>query len=157
TGTMQYLKQAKRHGTRIVCVDPRRTRSSRELADEHVLIRPSTDAAALIAMAYVIVTAGLHDQAFLDRHVLGFDEAHRPRGARAGASDRASPPGGADGVAKTPEGAAAITGVRAETLRRLAIDFATTKPAALQCGYAPGRTLHGEQFHRAAYALTAIT
>src|SRR5438093_998190 len=85
TGTLQYLRLAKRHGARIVCVDPRLTRTSRELADEHVFIRPSTDAAALIAMAYVIVTEGRHDQAFLDRHVLGFDEAHLPPGAPAGA------------------------------------------------------------------------
>ena len=65
TGTMPYLKAAKRQGTRIVCVDPRRTMTSRQLADEHIFIRPSTDAAALIAMAYVIVSEGLHDQEFL--------------------------------------------------------------------------------------------
>src|SRR5437867_3253923 len=88
TGTLQYLRLAKRHGARIVCVDPRLTRTSRELADEHVFIRPSTDAAALIAMAYVIVTEGRHDQAFLDHHVLGFDEAHLPPGAPEGASYR---------------------------------------------------------------------
>ena len=64
------------------------TRSSHELADEHVFIRPSTDAAALIAMAYVIASEGLHDQAYLDRYVLGFDEAHLPPGAPAGASYR---------------------------------------------------------------------
>src|SRR5207245_1733861 len=33
TGTMQYLKRAKHHGARIVSVDPRVTRSSRQLAD----------------------------------------------------------------------------------------------------------------------------
>src|SRR2546426_906182 len=146
-----------RHGARIVCVDPRVTRTSRELADEHVFIRPSTDAAALIAMAYVIVTEGRHDQAFLDRHVLGFDEAHLPPGAPEGASYRSYLLGLADGVRKTPEWAAAITGMPAGTIRRLAIEYATTKPAALQCGYAPGRTINGEQFHRAAYALVAIT
>jgi anaerobic dimethyl sulfoxide reductase subunit A len=157
TGTLQYLKLARKHGVRMVCVDPRVTRSSHELADEHVFIRPSTDAAALVAMAYVVASEGLHDQAYLDRHVLGFDEDHLPPGAPAGASYRSYLFGLADGVRKTPEWAAQITGVPAATLRRLAIEFATTRPAALHCGYAPGRTSHGEQFHRAAYALAAMT
>src|SRR5581483_6199915 len=157
TGTYQYLRLAKKRGVRIVCVDPRRTRTSTALADEHVFIRPSTDAAALIAMAYVIASEGLHDQAFCDAHVLGFDEDHLPGGAPAGASYLSYLNGVADGVRKTPEWAAGITGIPADTIRRLAVAFATTKPAALQCGYAPGRTAYGEQFHRAAYALAAIT
>ena len=157
TGTFQYLKEAKKKGVRIVCVDPRRTRTSQALADEHIFIKPSTDAAALIAMAQVIVSEGLHDQAYCDRHVLGFDEAHLPDGAPAGASYKSYLLGESDGVPKTPEWAAERCGIPAETIRRLAIEFATTKPAALQCGYAPGRTAFGEQFHRAAYALAAIT
>jgi anaerobic dimethyl sulfoxide reductase subunit A len=108
-------------------------------------------------MAYVIVTERLHDQAFLDRHVLGFDEGHLPAGAPAHASYRSYLLGLSDGVRKTPEWAAQITGVPAATIRRLAMEFATRKPAALHCGYAPGRTIAGEQFHRAAYALAAIT
>ncbi len=153
TGTMPYLKHAKQNGTRIVCVDPRQTMTSRQLADEHIFIRPSTDAAALIAMTREIVNLGLHDQAFCDRFVHGFDES----GVPAGASYRAYLFGESDGIDKTPEWAAEITGIPAETIRRLAIEFATSKPAALQTGYAPGRTLYGEQFHRAAYALAAIT
>jgi anaerobic dimethyl sulfoxide reductase subunit A len=157
TGTYQYLRLAKKQGVRIVSIDPRRTRSSAVLADEHVFIQPSTDAAALIAMAYVIATEGLHDQAFCDAHVLGFDEDHLPPGAPKGASYLSYLEGVPDGVRKTPEWAAGITGMPAEAIRRLAIEFATTKPAALQCGYAPGRTAYGEQFHRAAYALAAMT
>jgi len=157
TGTLQYLKWARKQGVRVVCVDPRQTRSSLDLADEHVFIRPSTDAAALIAMAYVITSEGLQDQAYLDRHVLGFDEDHLPADAPAGASYRSYLLGLADGVRKTPEWAAELTGMPAETIRRLAIEFATSKPAALHCGYAPGRTAYGEQFHRAAFALAAMT
>ncbi|MDP6565294.1 MAG: molybdopterin-dependent oxidoreductase [Alphaproteobacteria bacterium] len=157
TGTMDYLKEAKRRGVRIVCVDPRRHRTSRQLADEHLFIRPSTDAAALIAMAQVIVGEGLHDQAYCDRHVLGFDEATLPAGAAAGSSYRAYLLGETDGIVKSPEWAAGITGIPAADLHRLAVEFATAKPAALHGGYAPGRTAYGEQFHRAAYALAAIT
>ncbi len=157
TGTPQYLKDAKKKGVRIVTVDPRRTRTSVQLADEHIFIKPSTDAAALIAMAYVAVSEGLHDQAYCDRHVLGFDDAHLPEGAPAGASYKSYLLGESDGVPKTPEWAAERCGIPAETIRRLALEFATSKPAALHCGYAPGRTAFGEQFHRAAYALAAIT
>ena len=157
TGTMQYLKQAKRQGTRIVCIDPRLTETSRQLADEHLFIRPGTDTAALLAMAQVILSEGLHDRAFCDRFVLGLDEAHLPKDAPAGASWQSYLFGTADGEAKSPEWAEPITGVPAATLRRLARDFATTRPAAMQTGYAPGRTAQGEQFHRAAYALAAIT
>src|SRR5580704_12943284 len=140
TGTQQYLKEAKKKGVRIVCVHPRRTRTSAALAEEHIFIKPSTDAAALIAMAQVIVSEGLHDQAYCDRHVLGFDEEHLPPGAPAGASYRSYLLGVPDGIVKTPEWAADLTGIPAQTIRRLAIEIATTKPTALHGGYAPGRT-----------------
>jgi DmsA/YnfE family anaerobic dimethyl sulfoxide reductase A subunit len=157
TGSMQYLRWAKQRGVRMICVDPRVTRTSAQVADEHVFIRPGTDAAMLLAMAEMIVSEGLHDQAFLDRHVQGFDEATLPAGAPAGASYRSYLLGLSDGIRKTPEWAEPLCGVPAATIRRLAREFATSKPAALHTGYAPGRTAYGEQFHRAAYALAALT
>jgi len=157
TNNPQYLRWAHERGVRIVSVDPRVTRTSVQMSDEHIPIRPGTDAAMLIAMAQVVVSEGLHDQAFLDRLVLGFDEAHLPEGAPPGSSYRSYLLGLSDGVPKTPEWAAPLTGVPAATIRRLAREFATRRPSALHCGYAPGRTGYGEQFHRAAYALCAIT
>ena len=155
TGTPQYLKYAKEQGVRIVCVDPRRHRTSKALAEDHVYIRPSTDAAALIAMAYVILTENLHDQSFLDRYVQGFDEHTLPDGAPRGSSYRAYV-GRGSSIAKTPEWAAEICGIPAETLDALQSSSAH-KPAAIHTGY--GRRPHAARrtVHRAAYALAAIT
>src|SRR5262249_39347194 len=155
--TPRYFRWPRGRGVRIVPVAPRPPGTSHKLADEHVPIRPGSDAAMLIAMAQVIVSESLHDQAFLDRLVLGFDEAHLPDGAPAGSSYRSYLLGLSDGVVKTPEWAEPLTGVPAATIRRLAREFPTLRPAAPHCGYAPGRTAYGEQFHRAAYALCAIT
>ena len=150
TGTMQYLKHAKEHGVRIICVDPRRHRTSQALADEHIFIRPSTDTAALLAMAYIIVTEDLHDQAFLDRYVQGFDEATLPEGAKPGSSWKAYLLGEVDGQPKTPEWASKSAAFRRTSFAVLPSN-ATFKASALQCGYALGRTLYGEHFHRAAW------
>ena len=71
------------------------------------------------------MTEDLHDQAFLDRLVLGFDEAHLPEGAPTGSSYRSYLLGLSDGVVKTPEWAEPLTGVPAATIRRLADQYLT--------------------------------
>jgi anaerobic dimethyl sulfoxide reductase subunit A len=145
TNTLWFLIQAREKGIKIISVDPRFSDTTAVVADRWIPIRPSTDVAMLIAMAYVIVNEGLQDQAFLDTYTLGFD---RYRDYLMGKED---------GIPKTPSWAEAITGVPAHTIRSLAVQYASTKPAALVGGIAPGRTSLGEQYHRAAITLSAMT
>ena len=66
------LRAIRARGGRVVVVDPRRTRTAQE-ADEHVAIRPGTDAFLLLAMVHVLVTEDLVDLGDAAPHVAGVD------------------------------------------------------------------------------------
>ncbi len=142
--TLHWLSEAKRGGTKLVCIDPRRTATAK-FCHVWIPIRPSTDTAMLVAMAYVIVREQLHDQDFIRRFMVGFEKfAEYVLGEE-------------DGVPKTPQWAEAICGVPASVISSLAEEYATNKPAALRPGLGPQRTYPGEQFARAASVLAAMT
>jgi len=145
TNTNWYLAQAKEAGTRIVAVDPRYTNTAASFAQQWIPIRPGTDGAMLLAMAYVMIKENLQDQNFLDTYTVGFDKFKDYVTGKDG------------GVARTPEWAEAITGVPANTIANLAREYATIKPAALMAGIAPGRTAFGEQYHRIAMTIAAMS
>ncbi len=145
TNTSLYFAQAKEAGTKIISVDPRFTDSTAVFADQWVPIRPGTDVAAMIAMAYVIIKENLQDQKFLDTYTVGFDKF----------KDYVL--GIEDGIPKTPAWAEPITNVPAATIENLARAYATNKPAALMPGHGPARAAYGEQFHRATSTLAAMT
>lgn len=145
TNTALTLAKAKEKGIKIVSIDPRLTESTAVFANEWIPIRPATDAAMLIAMAYVIIEQGLQDQRFLDKYTAGFDKF------------RDYVTGTEDGTPKTPAWAEKITGVPRATIERLAVEYATAKPAALIPGWGPARGAMGEQFSRAANTVIAMT
>ena len=145
TNTSLYLAKAKEAGIKIISLDPRFTDSAAAFAHKWIPIRPGTDTAMLMAMAHKIISEDLQDQNFLDTYTEGFNQF------------KEYVVGKEDGIPKTPAWAETITGVSAATIEELALDYATKKPSALLTLGAPGRTAFGEQFHRSASTLAAIT
>ncbi len=139
------LAQARERGARIIAIDPRFTDSVAVFADQWIPIRPGTDVAVLLAMAYVMINENLQDQSFLNAWTVGFDKF----------KDYVL--GVEDGLKKSPEWAEAISGTPAQDIVNMAREFANTRPALLMAGFAAGRTAYGEQFHRAVYTLMAMT
>jgi anaerobic selenocysteine-containing dehydrogenase len=106
------IEAIRARGGRVVVVDPRRTRTA-EHADEHVRIRPGTDAMLLVAMANVLLAEGLADPGPAGEWMEGLDDL-------------------AAALAPfTPQAVSAPTGVDAGTIARLARDIAAAPSAAV--------------------------
>lgn len=159
--TFYYMRKAKQNGCKFVLVDPQYTDSAAAYDAWWIPIKPNTDAAMLAAMAHYIFVNNLQDQAFINKFCLGMDAGTMPEWAATSPNGRENFKdyilGRYDGVAKTPEWAEKICGVKAEDIKKLAHMYATTKPAALKASWAPGRANYGEQYNRMAAALQAMT
>ncbi len=135
-----FVEEARRNGARLIVIDPYRTRTA-ALADEHLAINPGTDGLLALAMMHIIFRDGLEDRAYLDACATGAaelrDHALRPE--------------------HSPVNAAAITGVAAETIERLARGYATARPAAIRLNYGIQRSENGGTAARAVCMLPLIT
>ena len=106
-----------KRGMKIMMVDPRVTWLSLK-AEEHLRLRPGTDAALALGMMNVIINEDLYDHDFVEKWCYGFDELT--------GRVQEYPP------AKVAE----ITWVPEDQIVRAARLLATSKPAAMQWGLA---------------------
>jgi anaerobic selenocysteine-containing dehydrogenase len=134
---MPLLRQAQKNGAHVVVIDPRRTLTARS-ADEHIQPRPATDGALALGMLHLIFAEGLHDEAWLETHTVGWRELH----------ERA--------LQYPPERVAEISGLSAETIIDLARRYATTRPALLKTADGVQRHGNGGQTIRALCCLPAV-
>ena len=133
-----FVAEAQKNGAKVVVIDPQRIQAAKK-ADWHLQPRPGTDGAMILAMMNVIISENLHDQDYIDNYTGGF-EAMKKRI-----------------MAWTPEKAAEITGVAAEDIKQLALEYAKTKGAAIRIGVGIERNAGGGDTVRMATMLPIIT
>ena len=133
-----FIKHARQHGARLVVIDPYKTRTARQ-ADWYLPINPGTDTALALGMMHVIIGEGLHDADYVTKYTVGF-EALREK-------VKGYP----------PEKVATWTGISAEHIRKLAIEYATHRPAAIRVNYGVQRSEGGGMATRAIAMLPCIT
>ena len=104
------LKAISARGGKVIVLDPRKTETA-EKAEQHIFIRPGTDAVLLLAMINVLFLENLVKLGRLKAN--GLDELRRVS------------------IQWTPDRASKITGVAADEIRALARALATTKRAVL--------------------------
>lgn len=121
---MRVVKGQKR-GAKVIVLDPRETQIGR-LADIYYPLRPGTDVALLNGLMNIIISEGLHDQAFIEERTEDF-EALKCLVAE-----------------YTPERVSEICNIPVEGLYEVARTYATIKPAAIL--YTLGITEHTTGF-----------
>ena len=140
--TFYYMRLAKQRGCKFVLIDPQYTDSAAVYDAWWIPIKPNTDAAMMAGMAHYIFANNLQDQGFINRFCSGMDAGTMPEWAPRSVNGTENFKdyilGKYDGTPKTPEWAAAICGVSAEDIKKLADMYARTKPAALKASWAAG-------------------
>lgn len=132
------IKAARKRGMKLIVIDPRKT-SYAQKADVHAQLRPGTDGALALGMLHVIIKERLYDHDFVGKWTTGFDKlAHHIE-------------------QYTPERVEEITWVSANTIRKTARMYATTKPACISPRNALDQHTNASVAIRAIDILMAIT
>ena len=125
----------KRAGVKIVAISPDLNYAGAVHADNWIPIRPNTDAALYLALAYVWIDEDRYQADYVRERTVGFGEFR-------------SHVLGEDGTeAKTPEWASEITGIEPAVIRALAREWAA-KPTSLSV-YFGGPKVRGTYSHLA--------
>jgi thiosulfate reductase / polysulfide reductase chain A len=138
TSETSALSKAIDRGAKVISLDPRFTRTAAKSA-EWLPIRPGTDLAFHLAMLNVIIAEKLYNARFVSTYTNGFDKLVGP-------------------IAQyTPAWAAGITGIPADTIQRIAREFAAAAPNALaHNGWRTSNFVNSFQTERAIAILNAL-
>jgi anaerobic selenocysteine-containing dehydrogenase len=131
------IKEALASGAKLVGIDPYRNHTI-EQCHQFIQIQPGTDAAFALAVMNVIVSEGLHDGDYIERHTLGFESL-------------------CERIEQfPPDRAASICAVSEEEIVTFAREYAATRPAVIRINYGLQRHAGGGMAVRAIACLPAL-
>jgi anaerobic selenocysteine-containing dehydrogenase len=134
----RLIEATTKTGARLISFDVRLSETA-GLSDEWFPLAPGTDGLVALTMAHVIVEQGLHDREFIERWTNCSEERLR---------HELSP--------YSPKRAEKDSGIAADDLRRIALEFARTKPSVAFAGGGVSRHINGIQAERAVILLNAV-
>ena len=138
TSETYHLSDAIARGAKLVVLDPRFTKTAAK-ADEWIPIKPGTDLAFHLALINVISTERLGDCDFVEQFTIGCQDLPTVT------------------AEYTPEWAEAITGVPADTIRRVAREFAAHGHRSMaHPGWRTSNFINSFQTERAIATLNAL-
>ncbi len=132
------MRARKERGAKLVVVDVYRNATAVQ-ADMHLCVRPGTDGALACAVMHVLFRDGLADRAYLERYT------DAPRELEAHLKTR------------TPEWAAALTGLGVGEIEAFAHLVGTTKRTFFRLGFGFTRSRNGPVNMHAALSIAAVT
>jgi molybdopterin guanine dinucleotide-containing S/N-oxide reductase-like protein len=132
-----FIAKARRSGAKLVVIDPYRTRTA-SCADWYLPINPGTDAALALGMMHVIIGENLHDADYVSKYTIGFEQLRE--------KVKEYP----------PERVAQWTGIAAADIRKLAREYATTRPSVIRLNYGVQRSEGGGMATRAIVMLPCV-
>jgi anaerobic selenocysteine-containing dehydrogenase len=132
------MHRARKAGAVIVTIDPYRSKTAAR-SDWWLPVRPGTDAALALGLMHVLWRDGLQDDDYLSRYCLGADRL-RERVLNE----------------YPPDKVAAITGLAAADIERLARAYGTVRPALIRLNYGLQRHAGGGMAVRTICCLPAV-
>jgi len=133
-----WIKNAVKKGAKLIYADPRRSELSRHAA-HYLQFKPDTDVALLNAMMHTIVHEGLVNKDFIKSRTIGYEDLKK----------------NVEGY--SPEAMAPVCGIPAETIRKVARLYATSKGSMILWGMGISQHVHGTDNARCLIALTLMT
>ncbi len=136
--TFRFMLEARRrHGARLVAIDPRRTITTAR-CDMHLQLRPGTDHILALAVGHVLLNENLADLRFARTAAVDFEAYSR------------------EAEQWTPARASSICSLPEADILAFAREFGRARPAAIRSGIGPQQTAVGEEFVRGVSALAVL-